>query len=104
MTVTETTSRTRLQCRGDCSHFRNARDISIHVECLVREVSVFKIYKKKYIYINKLPFVSKISPWPSPTASFSSDSSSAVCVVAVAGSGLHRNALRTVFNLVSVLL
>lgn len=47
MSITEATSGTHLQFRRDCSHFKNARDISIPASCLVREVSVFKSRKKE---------------------------------------------------------
>lgn len=49
MSVTEATSLTHLQCRGDCSHFKNARDISIPAACLVHQVSVLNLERKKEI-------------------------------------------------------
>lgn len=54
MSVTEATSPTHLLRRGDCSHFKNARDISIPAARLVHALSVFFFSKSRKKEINCL--------------------------------------------------
>lgn len=97
MSVTETTSRTRLQCRGDCSHFRNARDVAFMCGVLCARSQFFKSIKNK----QNCPLSAKFLH--APRLLFNRQFIGSLCYLR-AKSRFQWNTLRTIFKLVSVLL